>query len=389
MARTGWLLAGLLLAGTHLPLAGAPPPDLTVGPEDVRIEANDSGGYELFVRKKPGISSILLVETTQDPAMKADNFAYRATEWNSVNGDEKRMLNGKILDSKGSRYSLISSTAIADALFGRAFHILIPPVLVYGYVWSRSGSVAVGNGTFLNIRAFARPYADYSGAFIDNPYRISISTRARQVEGPPPPLPPPVPPPVPPPPAPIAAPPPPPAAPPSPPPLPEGPPSTQIDRALENLKGDSLDLVLCVDSTSSMDPYMEDLKKNLIRLVRARVKKFKTYRLGLVLFKDYWPEEYLTRKIPFTSDLATFDASIQHLVARGGGDIPEAVHEGLYDAAVQFDWQAAARLVVLVTDAPPHPIGRGTLTWLDSVAVLAERHIDLDPVIVPQLRGDE
>ena len=163
----------------------------------------------------------------------------------------------------------------------------------------------------------------------------------------------------------------------------------QIDRALEDLKGDSLDLVLCVDSTSSMDPYMEDLKKNLSRLVRARVEKFKTYRLGLVLFKDYWPEEYLTRKIPFTSDLAAFDASIQHLVARGGGDIPEAVHEGIYDAAVQFDWQASARLVVLVTDAPPHPMGRGKLGWLDSVRALAERHIELDPIIVPQLRGDE
>lgn len=373
--------AWLFLAASLV--CAAPTPDLSIGAADVRIVADDAGGYDLFIRRKPGISSVLLTETTKDPAMKADNFAYRSSSWNAVNGDEKRLLNGKFLVSKNDLYSLISSTPKPDAQFGMAFHILIPAVLVYGYKWSRSGTVAVGNGTFINIRAFQKPYADYSGSFADNPYRISISTRPRQVEAPPPPPPPAVTPP----PEPKPAPPPPPEPAPLP-PAPEGPPSSQIDGALQDLKGDTLDLVLCIDTTSSMQPYMDDLKKNLIKLVKSRIAGFKEFRMGIVLFKDYFPEDYITRKIPFTSDLAKIDASIQSLLARGGGDIPEAVHEGLLEAATQFDWKADARLVFLVTDAPPHPIPRGNIGWVDAARALDAQRIELVPIIVPTLGGD-
>jgi len=372
-----WLFLAASLA------CAVPSPDLSIGAADVRIIANDAGGYDLFIRRKPGISSVLLTETTKDPAMKADNFAYRSSSWNAVNGDEKRLLNGKFLVSKNDLYSLISSTPKPDAQFGMAFHILIPAVLVYGYKWSRSGTVAVGNGTFINIRAFQKPYADYSGSFADNPYRISISTRPRQVEAPPPPPPPAVTPP----PEPKPAPPPPPEPAPLP-PAPEGPPSSQIDGALQDLKGDTLDLVLCIDTTSSMQPYMDDLKKNLIKFVKSRIAGFKEFRMGIVLFKDYFPEDYITRKIPFTSDLAKIDASIQSLLARGGGDIPEAVHEGLLEAATQFDWKADARLVFLVTDAPPHPIPRGNIGWVDAARALDAQRIELVPIIVPTLGGD-
>ena len=134
---------------------------------------------------------------------------------------------------------------------------------------------------------------------------------------------------------------------------------------------------------------MDDLKKNLIRLVRTRIADFQEFRMGIVLFKDYWPEDYITRKIPFTKDLAKIDSAIQSLLARGGGDIPEAIHEGLYEAATGFDWKADVRIVFLVTDAPPHPIPKGSITWIDAAKALAAHRIGLDPIIVPTLRGDE
>lgn len=370
-------------------------PDLALLPADLRITANAEGGYDLYVRRKPDIASILLVETTQDPAQKADNFAYRASEWNPVNGDERRLLDGKVLDSPGARYSLVSSTPRPDPVFGQAFHILIPPVLVYGYVWSRSGSVAVGNGTFVNIRAFARPYADYGGAFRDNPYRIAVATRPPPVQplaelGLPPQPPAPAPRPLPAPrPAPSPEPPPPSALILPPEPLPEAGPSAQIAAAMDGLKGGSLDLVLCVDTTSSMQPYMDDLKRNLVKLVRARAEGFESVRVGLLLFKDYWPEDYITRKIPFTAELPKVDGYIQGLLARGGGDIPEAVHEGLYAAATQFDWRADSRLLFLVTDSCPHPLAKGGISWFDAASALASRRISLYPLIVTPLGGGE
>ena len=52
--------------------------DLSIDREDLKIELRADGGFHLFIRKKPDISSVLLTETTRDPAMRSDNYAYRA-----------------------------------------------------------------------------------------------------------------------------------------------------------------------------------------------------------------------------------------------------------------------------------------------------------------------
>ena len=341
------------------------------------MEARDDGGYNLFVRKRPEVGSILLTESTKDPAMKADNFAYRSPEFNEVNGREKRMLNGKALPPASKLFSLISSTPLPDPAFGQAFRILIPPVLIYGYPWSRSGSVAVGKGTFINIRSFAKAYADYKGAFLDNPYQIAISAK---------PVPPPVP--VPPPsePKPAAV------VPPPEPPQKESPPppaddrtSAKIGDAIDGDPGKSLDLVVCLDTTESMVPYIDDIKKNLGPIIRQRVAGFKSFRIGLVLYKDYWPDEYITRKFPFTSDIAVFERNLKSISVYGGMDIPEAVYEALLAAATEFDWQADRRQMVLVGDAPPHPLARGKVGFDDVAREAGTRHIELDTIVEPAL----
>ncbi len=114
--------------------------------EDVKlIEERDAdgniAGYHLYVRKLDGVNSILLTETTRDPNGKADSYAYRATEYNPINGDEIRYLDGQKLVSEGAKYSLIDSTPEKTDFFDQAFHIFIPPVLQYGYEWSRNGVV--------------------------------------------------------------------------------------------------------------------------------------------------------------------------------------------------------------------------------------------------------
>jgi hypothetical protein len=375
-ARAAAFLASALLAWASV-AAAAPSPSaaLSVDAADARIEPRADGGYDLYVRAKPGMTSILLTESTKDPAMKADNFAYRAAEFNEVNGAERRLLDGKPIPASSKLFSLVSSTPVADPKLGKAFRILIPPVLLYGYPWSRSGTVAVGQGTYLNIRAFERPYADYAGAFRDNPYTISVAARppppppalvsetvraAPQV--PPPPNPPP---------------------PPPPPPPPDDRTSAKIASLIQR-RGGSLDLVVCLDATESMVPYVDDIKKNLGPMLRERAALFDRFRVGVVLFKDYWPDEYITRKYPFTSDIAAFERIVKGVSPSGGRDIPEAEFEALYSAATEFDWSADERLVVLVTDAPPHPDQRGKISFADVVREASSRRIDAEAIIEPK-----
>ena len=161
--------------------------DILVHPEDLRLVYDDGAnfesakGYHLYIRKKSRIESVMLVETTKDPEGKQDSYAYRALEYNPINGDEIRYLNGKILESEGAKYPLMDSTPEPDPVFGEAFHIFIPSEIAFGYPWTRNGLLKIGRGTFINIRSFEKKYGDYTGDYADNPFMFDLG-KARKTE---------------------------------------------------------------------------------------------------------------------------------------------------------------------------------------------------------------
>ena len=159
--------------------------DLVIEQGDIRLEKDSESGYHLYIRKKPNINSVILVETTKDPTGQEANYAYRAENYNPINGDEKRILNGEFLNSEYAKYSLIDSTPEKDSKFGEAFHIYIPEELSYGYPWTRNGKIPVEKGTFINIRSFEKPYADYTGSFADNPFMFNFEIKQIKTENPP------------------------------------------------------------------------------------------------------------------------------------------------------------------------------------------------------------
>lgn len=170
----------LAISSSFLYAVDNPLENLFVFREDIVVEERDSdwqtNGVDLYIRKKDGMESVMLVETTKDPDGKMDSFAYRAEEYNSVNGDEIRYLNGEVLKSEYAKYSLISSTVVQHPKLDKCFHIYIPRKLVYGYPWERHGSVTIDKGFFINIRTFSKKYCDYSGNYADNPFMFDYQT---------------------------------------------------------------------------------------------------------------------------------------------------------------------------------------------------------------------
>lgn len=348
--------------------------DLILEAEDLRIEQRVDGGYHLFIRKKPGVSSVLLTESTRDPSRKADNFAYRAADWNPVNGDEIRLLNGVPIPRESKIWSLIDSSPESDPVFGEAFHIYIPYLVLYGYTWSRNGETYVVDGTYLNIRAFALPYGDYRGAFKDNPFTLSVTQR----------------------------------------PL-DGPPEgnfmkdtvdafteiatagsgelvwstgaddvvPKIRKILEEARGKSLDLVLALDTTSSMKDDIDSVRRMLIPMLQDIIAGFRSFRIGMVVYKDYF-DEYLFKAEKFTRDFGSFQKTLNAIRVSGGRDIPEAVHEALYESAISFPWEADERIIILIGDAPPHPRQRGMISkdMVDEAA--RSRGLKVNAIILPQ-----
>jgi hypothetical protein len=117
----------------------------------------------------------------------------------------------------------------------------------------------------------------------------------------------------------------------------------------------AMDLAFVVDTTGSMGDELEYLKGE-IQGIADSVRR--TYgdvdlRLGLVLYRDQG-DEYVTRKVDFT-DLATFRTQLDQQSAGGGGDMPEAMDEGLV-AMNELSWRGGnvARVAFLVADAPAH-----------------------------------
>ena len=347
--------------------------DLALGPGDLRIDLSTESGYHLIIRKKPDIGSILVTESTEDPSKKAETFAYRAKERNPVNGNETRILNGKVLKQEGANF-LVDSTPEPDAEFGQAFHIFIPYVLEFGYPWSRRGEVLVVDGTYLSLRAFAKPQADYSGPYRDNSFILRISQKP--LEG-----------------------------------LPEGNFMSEAAQEFKKLaednrgetvnspgkedlidrigavvgkqRGKTLDLVLALDTTQSMEDDLPYLRKLLVPALKDWIGRFEDYRIGLVLYRDYM-EEYLTRTAPFTKDLASLQNALDAIRTAGGRDIPEAVHEALSTAIHKFDWAAENRVVILIGDAPPHPRPRGTVTEDQVKEDAKAKGIAIYSIILPQ-----
>jgi hypothetical protein len=348
--------------------------DFSISPGDLRIEQRVDGGFHLFIRKKPGISSVLLTESTRDPSLRADNYAYRAPEWNAVNGDEIRILNGAPIPREDRVYSLIDSTPEVHPELGQAFHIYIPYILSYGYEDTRHGEVYAVDGAYFNIRSFSLPYGDYRGNFSDNPFVLQVVQQ----------------------------------------PL-EGPPQEnymrdtvqafseisdsgrgdlvyssgpddlveKIKDVLEKEKGKTVDIVLCLDATASMKNDIDAVRETLIPMLRDIIEDFAAFRIGVVLYKDY-SDDYLNRVVPFTEDFHQFQQTLNAIRVSGGRDIPEAVYEALYEAAVKFPWEAEAKLIILIGDAPPHPRPRGEISKEMVDAAVEERGVRVHAIILPQ-----
>ena len=399
---------------------------LLITTDDIQLvpEHDSSGnvaGFHLYVRKKPQIESVLLCETTKDPYGKSNNYAYRALEYNPINGDELRLLDGKPLVSEGAKYSLIDSTPENHPVFGEAFHIYIPKTLQYGYSWTRNDIITLESGTFINIRTFQKKYADYTGNFVDNPFLFDVRqyykeiTEVVEIEPEPEPEPEAV------------------VPPPSQneqkPPEPvlinepvsllrngynieaddafkkianpllysSGPQTliADIKTALEDLKPeDKAEVIFAIDATGSMRNDISLLKKQLIPQLKKRFDGAEV-RWGLVFYRDYGGDfnykDLPVRVYPFTSDWNEVQQNLNRIIIYGGegGDIPEAVYEALYASIAFFDWHEETeykKKIILIGDAQPHPVPRESGLYSKELVeqLSKEKNIQIEAILLPE-----
>ena len=141
----------------------------------------------------------------------------------------------------------------------------------------------------------------------------------------------------------------------------------------------AMDLVLGVDTTGSMGDEMDYLQAELDSIV-TRLKREAgnlDLRIGLVVYRDAG-DDYVTRSFPLASNIRSVRETLSQQEANGGGDVPEAVDRAMLEAE-RMQWRPeAAKAMLLIADAPPHP--KTLAATLEATQRLRSRGVQIVPV---------
>lgn len=153
---------------------------LSLQKDDVVFMERDDKFFDIYIRKKPDIESVLITSIpSDDNYVTKEIYGLRGTDYNPVNGDEPRLFDGEFLRLSEPEYFLVdSSTEPALPFFENAFHILVPPLLEYGYEYlDQYGTIRLEEGVSINIRTYSSKYADNRASFVDNVFEINFNDK--------------------------------------------------------------------------------------------------------------------------------------------------------------------------------------------------------------------
>ncbi len=134
-----------------------------------------------------------------------------------------------------------------------------------------------------------------------------------------------------------------------------------------------VDLVFCIDTTMSMDPILDTVKKNALnfyqdfrKVMDKKNKQVHELRVRIIAFRDYYYDKekamMVTDFFSLPEQSEEFEICIKGMSADGGGDDPEDGLEALA-YAMKSDWNTSARkkrhVIVMWSDSAAHDLGFG------------------------------
>lgn len=118
------------------------------------------------------------------------------------------------------------------------------------------------------------------------------------------------------------------------------------------------DVLFVLDCTGSMQGEIDAIRDAITSFADTIKTEGVRARVGLLAFRDRLigeePEVFKWGGQVFTDDPSAFRHSVSSLRATGGGDAPESSLDALLLALRQTFSPDAEKVLVLVTDAPPH-----------------------------------
>lgn len=123
---------------------------------------------------------------------------------------------------------------------------------------------------------------------------------------------------------------------------------------MKDIKG--IDICFVIDTTGSMDTYIDGVKDKAIEFSNILQDKGIDYQLGLIGYGDLGEREK-PKKYKWTKDVHKFQKNVRRIPRTYGGDIPESSLEAIETACDYLEKRPIKnehKVIILITDAPPH-----------------------------------
>ncbi len=142
---------------------------------------------------------------------------------------------------------------------------------------------------------------------------------------------------------------------------------------------DKVNIVFLIDTTGSMDTYINGVKDRAIEFSNIISSKGANFKLGLIGFGDLYEKEKPS-VYNFTDDVAKFQKQVKNIPRTYGGDIPESSLDALETGVELLNSSRiepdARNIFILITDAPPHVPTKSGKTVQDICDMLNHRSIN-------------
>lgn len=128
----------------------------------------------------------------------------------------------------------------------------------------------------------------------------------------------------------------------------------KIDEVIEEHTVNNSDILFLIDKTGSMEDDLYELKLGIMQVIDA-IKNYNNVRIAFAFYGDKNAD--LNEWFSYKSCEGNIDEArivINGMKVTGGGDEPESVYDGFFQALKMKFWRSdSKRMIILVGDAPP------------------------------------
>lgn len=152
------------------------------------------------------------------------------------------------------------------------------------------------------------------------------------------------------------------------------------------IKPKLLDVLFIVDVTGSMGHLIVEAQKKMREILeRLSSQYILSVKVGLSLYRDHPDQDSTFVTCVFDlKEPKDVQGALNKISVGGGGDMPEAVIDGVIDGVEGISWREGSRRVAfLIGDAPAHGMCEGEKvcqcgkTWGDAVAIAVEKNVTI------------